>query len=244
MEKKKAIIDFGLHTAQDALMYLKQGYYVFGVDADLRSIEKARTKLDIENSTLINVGVSDTDSDSLNFFVNNTNSEWSSFAECGKIGGDYNIVKVPVVSVLTFFEKYINTNIYDIEYVKIDIEGYDEKALRSLMQTKCRPKYISVENGNGNLLDILKGAGYSSFSYVQQNDNWNKQVEITHIDGHVFNYTLGEGASGPFGHDLKSAWKSADDILLDIRRVWNEDGTKKSTHNDDVDGWFDLHAKL
>ena len=112
--KIKTIIDLGLHEAQDAAMYIKQGYFVFAVDANPTLIEKAERRLDTSRCTLINTGISNEDAGPFDFFVNKTRSEWSGFIEHSKKGGKYDVISVPVISVETLFRKYINLERHSI----------------------------------------------------------------------------------------------------------------------------------
>ena len=235
------IIDLGTHNGQDTRMYLEQGYYVFSIDANpfiLKDLKKENHK----NNKILNIGIGNKD-EIKKFYINKL-SVWSSFTDWGKNGGDYNEIEAPLVTFKTLFSKYIDLNLHKIKYIKIDIEGYDLLALKSLLETNVRPKYISIESGKKEILDLLDNAGYKRFQYIQQKDNFNKKVKITKKNKHQIDYTLENGSSGPFGKDLdKTKWLDKETVYKQISKVWNDDGTKVEGHIDDIHGWFDLHAK-
>ena len=146
------IIDLGTHNGQDTRMYLEQGYYVFSIDANpfiLKDLKKENHK----NNKILNIGIGNKD-EIKKFYINKL-SVWSSFTDWGKNGGDYNEIEAPLVTFKTLFSKYIDLNLHKIKYIKIDIEGYDLLALKSLLETNVRPKYISIESGKKEILDLL-----------------------------------------------------------------------------------------
>lgn len=245
---EKCIIDFGAHNGQDTLMYLTMGYYIYSVDANPKMIDTIRNRIPTDlktNVALINTGISDKDEEPIDFYVNKTSDKWSSFTEYGKMGDKFEILKIPCVSFQTLLDNYISNN-HEIFYIKIDIEGYDVKALKSIAETNIRPTYISVENGNGELLNILTSMGYNKFQYINQLNLPGKKIQFINVtNDEKLEYILEDGASGPFGPYLdENMWQSKEDIILQIRKIWNEDGTKNPNHNDGIDGWFDLHATI
>ena len=87
---KNIIIDLGLHNGQDTRMYLAQGYYVIGIDANPNMIKIAKSSLtdeQLNHCQLINTGISFEDCAAIPFYVNKTCDKWSSFTEYGKLEG-------------------------------------------------------------------------------------------------------------------------------------------------------------
>lgn len=241
------IYDIGLHEGQDTEFYLKKGFKVIGVDANPLMINKAKTKF--KNSilsgqlVLINAGIVDTATDGLlPFFINERNSEWSSFLKeiAARDNCPYHVIDVPCTTLSSLINQYGSPY-----YIKIDIEGHDHIALRSLFNTRYRPKYISVENGNMGMLETLVLMGYDSFKYIQQNNVDQIKLPYPPREGKWVEHNFVPGSSGPFGDELSGIWKNSLEIRDEISKVWNlENGTKNPCHRDETHGWFDLHAKF
>jgi hypothetical protein len=129
-------------------------------------------------------------------------------------------------------------------YVKIDIEGYDAIALKSLLTVEPKPRYISVENGNQGMLGMLVSAGYDRFKYIQQKGISELRVPVSAREGDYAGHLFPRGASGPFGEETPGHWVTAEQIRTAISNVWDVDGSaKRPGHDDSIRGWFDLHAR-
>src|ERR1700743_1766791 len=77
------IFDLGMNDGADTLFYLKKGFNVVAVEANPALVDRASERLSrfISAGTLrvLNCGISDIASNPLDFYVNHTRSEWSSF---------------------------------------------------------------------------------------------------------------------------------------------------------------------
>jgi len=241
------IYDIGMHSGQDTEFYLKKGFKVIAVDANPEMCKKVKEKLGAFISSkqlkILNVGIVENPTDKeLDFYVNNKISEWSSFIKdiAARDNHPCHTVKVPCMTLNQILEKYGSPY-----YVKIDIEGHDLIALKSLLSSNSNlPKYISVENGNSGMAKMLLSKGYDKFKYVQQNNIQNICLPNPARESFYIPHSFPFGASGPFGEETPGEWKSYDEILIDIKKVWDpESTTKNPEHDDAVHGWFDLHAK-
>jgi hypothetical protein len=178
----------------------------------------------------------------LRFYINENHTEWSSFIKeiALRDGSPYQCMEINCATVDEIINQY-----GDPYYVKIDIEGHDHIALKSLLTIQALPKYVSVENGNMGMLDLLYHAGYSLFKYVQQNNIQEVTLPNPAKEGDWVEHSFPFGSSGPFGEETSGEWIEYDQVRQDIAKVWDPDsGSKNPKHDDSIHGWFDLHAKL
>jgi FkbM family methyltransferase len=244
--RNETIYDVGMHEGQDTAFYLKKGFRVVAVEAN-RVLTDAASKLFAPfiaagQLSILNIGITENESDSdLEFFVTDRISEWSSFNRdvAGRDASPIHSVFVPtrtLASIIAEFGPAYN--------VKIDIEGYDAIALRSLLTVEPKPRYISVENGNQGMLGMLVSAGYDRFKYIQQKAISELCVSLPSREGDYTGHLFPRGASGPFGEETPGKWVAAERIRTEISKVWDVDGlAKQSGHDDRIHGWFDLHAR-
>ncbi len=242
------IYDVGMHIGQDTEFYLKKGFKVIAIDANPAMCSEGREKFSSYIASgqleILNVGIVEKPTnEKITFFVNEKVSEWSSFNKSIAVrdNSPYREINVSCVTLNEIVEKYGNPY-----YVKIDIEGNDLIALKSLLSIKASlPKYVSVENGNGGMMKMLANKGYDRFKYVQQKDIQAIQLPNPAKESFFVEHTFPYGASGPFGEETVGDWKDYSDILFDIAKVWDPEGfAKNPDHDDAIHGWFDLHAKL
>lgn len=241
-QKRLLIYDVGMHTGQDTEFYLKKGFKVIAIEANPLLCEEAaeKFKFDIETGMLkiINKGISNRIGVAT-FYVNTAINEWSSFSReiAGRDGHQLKEIQIECISLAEIVETYGQPY-----YVKIDIEGYDEIAVKSLIENEIIPPYISVENGSNILLDLEKN--YDLFKYVQQNNIKDIKPPFPPMEGKFTNHVFKYGSSGPFGEETSGRWKGFEEIFYEISRVWNvHSGEKNPFWDDRKMGWFDLHAR-
>jgi FkbM family methyltransferase len=180
-EYEKIVYDIGFHIGQDTDYYLKKGFKVVAVDADPVLIENGKNKFIkyISNGqlVLVNRAVYEEDDAEVDFFVAE-NSEWSSLVP--EYAGRNNIstrhIRIKTTRLDSLFQKYGMPY-----FLKIDIEGYDVNALRTLTK-ELAPKYISVEALSLTAthlpseaealatLNQLQRLGYTKFRLVDQTE--------------------------------------------------------------------------
>lgn len=172
---KNLIFDLGFHNGDTSYVYLSKGYKVVGVDCAPNLIieNKCRYNADIEKGKLILVEkcITEKDGDTVSFYLSKFplwNSANINIAERHEKSTE---IKVETTTLKTLIETYGCPY-----YCKIDIEGYDVFAVRSLNDVEEKPKFISVEAeclGKGekvtiNLVDELYKVGYRKFFFVNQ----------------------------------------------------------------------------
>lgn len=177
---KELIIDLGMHKCEDSSFYLHKGYKLVSVDADPLLIESAknrfRQQFDSGDFVLLNNAVSDVDGEEVNFFISEK-TLWNSLNEniSSRSAESKRKICVKTIKLSTIIKQYGAPY-----YCKIDIEGFDEKAVATLSEIDARPRYISVETeclGSDQVidekealktLDRLKDAGYTKFKLIDQ----------------------------------------------------------------------------
>lgn len=191
MQSDKLIFDIGTNKGEDALFYAHQGYRVIAVDADPALIAENR-KIHAALSdqiTFINFAISETDGETLELFVNDDSGKTSLIAE---IGGRQGALKEKVTTTTITLSSLMQQ--YGVPYYcKIDIEGFDAVAVRSLIGMSLKPKYISVEaecmphedrfseEGIFETLDVLQEAGYTRFKLIDQ-----ASLQVLHAGSHHY----------------------------------------------------------
>jgi FkbM family methyltransferase len=234
----KTIYDVGFHVGQDTIYYLKSGYRVISIEANPELVKAGRETFSsfIDSGLLIilNTGIA-AEPGTLNFFVNDQHTEYSSFNK-----------EIASRDCIECKEILINSNTLDnivteygpAYYIKIDIEGFDHIAYQSL-KPKNLPLFISIENGFERDLNSLRNMGYKKFNFVDQSKISGLVLEHS-VEGVAASWKFEHGSSGPFGNDIhNSPWVDYETALSQIRAHWNRPNIDPS-----IDGWFDLHASL
>lgn len=160
-----------MFDGSDTKHYLSKGYNVIAIEADPTLAEKASKKFKkyIQNGRLIivNMGIAEKIGVS-NFYVNDLMPHWNSFHEeiASRDNLPYRKIEIQCIRFNEILLKYGVPY-----YLKIDIEGNDKLCLESL-DKKELPKYVSFEadnQGNTEMLDLLKDLGYRKFQCINQN---------------------------------------------------------------------------
>ncbi len=235
MKKKNLIYDVGLHKGEDTDFYLKKGFNVVAFEAnpDLVKDCKERFINELQTGQLVIVegAIVDFGTDiagggnSVKFFRNN-NSVWGTVVESWAkrnemLGTENEIIEVPAINFSECLQKYGIPH-----YLKIDIEGMDMVCLKSLLNFKEKPNYISIEsekirfNALKEEFEMFKQLGYSSFQVVNQ-ANVNQQKEPKNSqEGKFCNYAFLRGATGLFGKDLPNNWLNEKDVLKRYEKIF------------------------
>jgi FkbM family methyltransferase len=238
------IYDVGMHDGEDTEFYLKKGFKVVAIEANpqLCVIAENRLKHYIDSGRLkiLNCGIHEKDGGSLSFYINKRMSEWSSFIKevAGRIGDELIEISIPCRTLKSIIAEHGHPY-----YVKIDIEGHDEIALKSMLELNNPIPYVSVENGSTMIKDLFN-SGYDRFKYIQQQNISKSKLPYPSLEGNFIEYTFKRGSSGPFGEETSGGWENYYKTFVKVSTVWNiETGEKNPRWDDLKDGWFDLHAK-
>jgi FkbM family methyltransferase len=161
----KLVFDIGLHSGEDAAYYLWLGYQVVGVDANPLLCSQCEERFVSEiaqgRMKVVNAGILERGG-AFKFYRNLSEAGWSSFdRERGTRGGKWAEQTVPCLTTLNLIESYGRPF-----FVKVDIEGADLQALKSIT-SDIAPPYISLElNVSDPILETLIDLGYTAFKFV------------------------------------------------------------------------------
>lgn len=173
------IFDIGFHLGEDTRYYLHRGYRVIAVDAAPELIRKGHEAFGKEIAAgqllLLENMIAEHNASEAAFYLS-PNSQWNSAHKeiAERHGTQSEKIVMPAITLQRLME------IYDVPfYCKIDIEGNDIQALRSLHDQKELPRYISVETecladnsdaaeSTFDTLDTLHALGYRRFKLVDQ----------------------------------------------------------------------------
>lgn len=232
------IYDVGLHIGQDTAFYLKKGFRVVAIEANpILAHQVAARFADACGRgflRVLNVGVG-SQTGRFPFYVNTLHSEWSSFdKETGNRGCEAEVIEVETLPL----EDIVRAHGVPY-YMKIDIEGFDMMALESVGRLSERPRYISAENGQPEMLELMCSLGYSRFKFINQATVPAMRCPSPAREGLDVDYQFEFGASGPFGEDTIGVWRSRDEVLAEILAYWNTPNRDPNIH-----GWYDLHAQI
>ena len=166
------IVDLGMNDGADTLFYLKKGFSVVALEANPKLTDRASRRfarfIATDTLRILNNGITDTSSDPLDFYVNHTRSEWSSFIKDIGARGDkgYSVKKIEMLPIAGLFSKFGTPY-----YLKIDIEGYDQRIIDALSSLPYRPRFISAEEAGVGMIDALHAIGAIAFKLIDQTNH-------------------------------------------------------------------------
>lgn len=222
---KQLIFDLGFYNGDTSLQYLRDGFKVIGVDCNpLLMFNDSEIEQYLKDGLLKieKKCVTEKDNDIVNFYVQPSQMVWSSTNI--KIAERLNkseCYEVETITLASLIEKY-GTPIY----CKIDIEGNDVIALKSLFDIEEKPLYVSCETeciGNENPyaidglenINVLNELGYRHFFLVKQ------------IYGQDFHFNV----NGEYN------WKTYEEIVEELRKE-----REKHYFNESYTFWWDVYA--
>ncbi|HWT13812.1 MAG TPA: FkbM family methyltransferase [Allosphingosinicella sp.] len=218
------IYDLGMHKGEDAEFYLKKGFRVVAVEAnpELCALAAARLLPHVESGRLTILNLAVAEAPGSRPFYRSERTEWGTLrpewaAIKSKRGARFEEIAVEAVPldeiVRAHGEPY---------FLKIDIEGMDVAALRSLSGTGFRPSYVSLESSVPveEQIGLLGEMGYDRFKIVQQ--RWVKfqRPPRPAREGRFVRHRFAGGASGLFGEEAPGRWLTAEQALRRYRRIF------------------------
>ena len=161
------IYDVGMNNGNDTAYYLHRGFRVVAVEANPvlaeQCQERFRDAIAEGRLTILNVGIGPREGEAT-FWVNDVNSEWSSFVkEVGcRDGTACHSIEIPGVR----FHSILQDHGVPF-YLKIDIERADVHCLEDLDPGDL-PRYVSVEAHDLHYLGLLSALGFDRFKCINQ----------------------------------------------------------------------------
>jgi hypothetical protein len=126
-------------------------------------------------------------------------------------------------------------------YLKIDVEGYDQRIIDALDSLPYRPRFVSAEEAGVRMIDSLYRLGASAFKLVDQTSHPSISLPNPPLEGRFSRHYFVAGSSGPFGEETPGNWIPYEMFRdLYLTKYRSEDGTWVSASK----GWFDIHAKF
>lgn len=226
---KKVIYDFGSNNGDDIPYYLKKADVVVAVEANPLLCDQIQKKFSNEISQrrliLENFVLTDgTQSGKVSFYRHKKNHVLSQFPKPSNLE-NFDEIILPSKSVLQIIAEYGSPY-----YIKIDIEHYDEKILRVLLENDVKPPLISAESHSIEVFSLLVALGkYNAFKLVEGKlvSQIYQNHKINTING-LETYSFPHHSAGPFGEDINGQWMTANNFF----RLLGFVGL----------GWKDIHA--
>lgn len=158
------VIDIGMYDGADTRHYLETGHRVVAIEANPQLAQRAEKQLAEYVAdgrlTVINAAISDTTED-VTLTLSADNLGGSSIFGKEDAAGSFTVRPCRLADIMREHGKP--------KYVKVDIEGADGIAIRSLTK-ETRPEYVSFEAGEdaAELLFHLRDIGFRKFRVVDQ----------------------------------------------------------------------------
>ena len=277
--EKKVIFDLGAHKGEDSDFYLRKGFRVVAVDASdelcEKNLQRFKENSDSNEFKMLNYAVTDKDNEIVTFYQNTNNTIWGTIfdswdARNKRMGSTSTKKNVNTIRLDTLLKSELQSD-ETVEYIKIDIEGADVIALKSLLNCKQKPRFVSIESEKvfwDKLVEefsVFQQLGFTKFKIIDQTRVSKQKCPNPSREGKYIDYKFEVGSSGLFGDDLPGEWLSAEDAMAAYKKIFwrykyfGDDGTynfRKYFKNKSVKkllgkiqriifphvGWYDTHA--
>ena len=256
----KLIYDVGAHRGEDTEYYLKRGFDVVAIEAVPDYCNQMRTKFASAISTnrlrILNCAIADEDK-SIPFYINDNLSEWSTantaWVERNRQlipGQSVRMIYISAEKLSGIFQKFGVPL-----FCKIDIEGNDLDAVRSMEELSVVPRYISIEsektNWNAliNELLLLRKLGYRKFKMVNQGLVHLQSTTGADRHGAFAAHDFPFGSSGLFGEEAPGRWMDLFECIEAYKEIFrgyflNGDVGVFANRGNQLPAvdWYDTHA--
>ncbi len=230
MANDKLIYDVGAHKGEDTEFYLKKGFSVIAKEAMPEFcgfLERKFANFVKEGQLkILNVAVSKI-AGPIDFYIDEMMSIWGTtnlaWVRRNELfgGGKTRKIFVEARPLMDIIEEYGVPH-----YCKIDIEGNDLDALKSLIGSNEVPPFISIESDKrdwNRLMDefmTFRELGYSRYKIVDQTlvkfQTPPRPAREGNDCGHIFD----ADSSGLFGEELPGAWLDFPEAIEAYRQIF------------------------
>lgn len=241
----RLIIDVGANDGADTWFYLRKGFRVVAVEAIPELAENLNTsyqaQIDGGRLEVAPVAIAEKEG-TLTFTINEDWTEWSSAHGASKASaGRSRQIQVSSTTLRQLIEHHGKPY-----YVKIDIEGGELAAVRSLqgLDRSLLPSTLSFEINIdwGEVLETLYSLGYREFQLVRQGAPYLPLPTSPSAEGLDCDCSFTSNMSGPFGKDLpKDRWVRLVEIVREV--LVNQQQASERRARGENPGWFDVHAR-
>jgi FkbM family methyltransferase len=169
--KKGIMVDVGAHFGGSMIRYLRRGWDVYAFEPDKKNLARMRERLKNEQKqpkVIDTRAVCDQVGQKLNFYSSSESAGISSLNPFHETHQSTGVVVTTTVSELVNEQKLNN-----IDYLKIDVEGFDFHVLKGVQWETAKPKVILCEFEDGKseklgykwteMADFLLEKGYSVY---------------------------------------------------------------------------------
>jgi FkbM family methyltransferase len=230
MAKEQIIYDVGAHKGEDTEFYLLKGFVVIAIEANpefcLLMEDRFKGFLKDGKLKILNNAIA-ASAGAIDFFVNEDRSTWGTanpeFVRRKKDRGAGRTQKI-TVEARTLRDIILEYGVP--HYCKIDIEGNDLDALRSICGLKETPRFISIEAEArtwDRLIEeflVLRELGYSRFKVVDESLVRFQTCPLPAREGEYCKREFKLGNSGLFGEELPGYWLSFFEAIEAYRQIF------------------------
>ena len=215
---KKLIFDFGSNNGQNLSYFLEKAEIVVCVEANTILTERIKKKFEhhINNNSLFieNVALSEIDGVK-DFYISKKNDALSTLIP-PQNKENYQRITIPSMTPSNIIKKYRNKLLLnEIEYIKIDVEGYDHIILDDIFKNNIYPKYISAEVHDSMVINLILKSPYKSFKFLEGNEIGNsiKKIEFLNNKKESIKIDFVQHSSGPYGDDIPGKYYTRDSVI-------------------------------
>jgi len=215
---KKIIFDFGSNNGQNLSYFLKKAEIVVCVEANTILTERIKKKFErhINNNSLFIENVCSSEIDGVkDFYISKQNDVLSTLIPpLNK--ENYQRITITSMTPSNIIKKYrTKLLVNEIEYIKIDVEGYDHIIIDDLFKNNIYPKYISAEVHDSMVINLILNSPYKSFKFLDGNEIGNniKKIEFLNHKQESVKIDFTHHSSGPYGDDIPGKYYTRDSII-------------------------------
>jgi FkbM family methyltransferase len=214
---RELIYDLGMNNGADTDFYLHKGFRVVAVEANVDLCRTAslkfRSKIKSGEFKILNLGIADVVG-RRDFRINLDKDDWSSFERSySDRTPNVRVVQVDCLRLDDLFDKFGIPY-----YLKVDIEGHDDCAVRALERQRELPVYVSTEATVPRFGERMASLGYDSFKYVSQRWAYLQPLPNPAKEGNFYDVKMTGFHSGPFGEETYGEWLTLHEFQSEIRK--------------------------
>jgi FkbM family methyltransferase len=220
----------GSNNGDDIPYYLLKSDLVVAVEATPALADGIRHRFssEINSGRLVveNVVVTVDDCDNVPFYIHKRLHFLSQFGQPeDNIIEQFDKVCLPSKSFMEIISTYGSPF-----YIKIDVEGYDQKLLEELFKNRVMPPYLSAESHSIEVFSqLVANGGYKSFKLVDGPTIplvYNAH-QVSGMNGPI-EHSFPFHSAGPFGNDIIGPWERPDTFFQTLAKAGL--------------GWKDIHV--
>jgi FkbM family methyltransferase len=226
----RVIYDVGSNNGDDIPYYLLKSDLVVAVEANPALAEGIRRRFSgaISSGNLIveNIVITVAEGGQVPFYLHKSRHFLSQFGRpADNIIEQFEETSLPSKSLMNILDTYGSPL-----YIKIDVEGYDQKLLAELFKNRVFPAYLSAESHSIEVFSqLVANGGYTAFKLVDGASIpvvYNAYPVATR-QGPV-EHSFPFHSAGPFGNDIIGPWERPETFFYTLAQAGL--------------GWKDIHV--